>query len=194
MSKSSPAKFAKYLEELGQETIDALLLAYKIPDSIKNSIFDDTISLDNAYLMFKKADLIKKVEGMILRKKKLKDHGFSINHQAIDFSCEAIVNAGNKVINPDKFRSVGGISREIHDYFEIDESETKRKSPLASLLEIEAGKNLQRYSQDQNGEIYLKDGEAMILSLDASSADLDQRRKALLAKKNHKLILRVVNI
>lgn len=69
MSKSPPSKHANYVEELGQETIDALLLAYKIPDNIKNSIFDDTISLDNAYLMFKKADLIKKVEGMILRKK-----------------------------------------------------------------------------------------------------------------------------
>ncbi|MFM2200325.1 MAG: hypothetical protein RL769_380 [Pseudomonadota bacterium] len=183
MSKSPPSKHANYVEELGQETIDALLLANEIPDSIKNSIFDDTISSTDRKLMVKKTNLINKIEKMILRKKKLKDHGFSINHQVIDFSCEAIVNAGNKKINADKFGSVGGISRAIHDFFTIDESPRNKESPLASLLEIEAMKNLQRYSRDEDGGIYLEDGKAMILSLDAGSADLDQRQKSLLAKK-----------
>lgn len=69
MSKSPPSKHANYVEELGQETIDALLLANKIPDSIKNSIFDDTISSTDRKLMVKKTNLINKIEKMISRKK-----------------------------------------------------------------------------------------------------------------------------
>lgn len=176
-----------YISELGQETIDALLIANKIPDHLKDIIFDDAISLPDVKKRLIKNKLIKTIEEMIKRKAELKKYGFFINHQAIDFSCDAIVNAGNKIINADNFGHVGGISRDIHDYFEITESDGARKSPLASLLEIEAKINTTYTVTEPGGKIQLNDGEAMILSLDSSSADLNTDQKTLLAKKKPKV-------
>ncbi len=183
MPTTLPSIHARYPEYLDKETMDALFLYFSIPENIKDSILDNTSSLGNTSVMQKKDKLLEKINEMTERKIKLKEHGFSINHQAIDFSCEAIVNAGNATINADKFGSVGGISRAIHDYFTINELEGQRDSPLATLLEIEANKDIQNFITNSDGKIFLDDGKAMILSLDTNSQDLDQQQKALLAKK-----------